>query len=70
MFAEASPLREGLLHYIDSMEQMHSLLNLQIRQHFGGPDSLPREWQGFIDAVNAAYIEFDGRREAFHGPSD
>src|SRR6516165_12367879 len=44
------------------MEQMHSMLKRQIGLHFGGPDSLPKEWQGFIDAVNGAYFEFDADR--------
>src|SRR5262245_13408963 len=41
------------------MEQMHSLLRHQIRHYFGGPESVPKEWQSFIDAVNTAYFEFD-----------
>src|SRR6516164_10886707 len=45
-----------------AMEQMHSMLKRQIGLHFGGPDSLPKEWQGFIDAVNGAYFEFDADR--------
>src|SRR5215471_16538593 len=44
------------------MEQMHNLLKHQIRQHLGGPDSVPEEWKGFIDAVNIAYFEFDAGR--------
>src|SRR5215471_5716806 len=44
------------------MEQMHSLLKRQVRRYFGGPDFLPQEWQGFVDAVNAAYFEFDKSR--------
>jgi len=46
------------------MEQMHNLLKLQIRRHFVATDSLPREWQGFLDAVNTAYFEFDAGRDA------
>src|SRR5262249_2608264 len=34
-------------------------LKRQIGLYFGGPDSLPEKWQGFIDAVNIAYLEFD-----------
>ena len=41
---------------------MHSLLKRQIGLHFGRPDSLPKEWRGFIDAVNSAYFEFDADR--------
>src|SRR6516162_1885891 len=44
------------------MEQMHSLLKRQIGLYFGGPDSLPIDWRGFIDAVNAAYFELDKSR--------
>jgi PAS domain-containing protein len=52
------------------MEQMHSLLKRQIGLYFGGPDSLPQEWRGFIDAVNMAYLELDpdcGRLERSPG---
>jgi PAS domain S-box-containing protein len=45
------------------MEQMHSLLKRQIRRHLAGLDSLPKEWQGFVDAVNNAYFEFDADRD-------
>ena len=41
------------------MEHMHSLLKSQIGLYFGGPDSFPKEWQGFIEAVNGAYLEFE-----------
>src|SRR5215470_9035468 len=44
------------------MEQMHSVLERQIGVHFGGPDSLPKEWQGFINVVNDTYFEFDAER--------
>jgi formate hydrogenlyase transcriptional activator len=44
------------------MEQMHNLLKLQIQRYFGQPISLPKEWQGFLDAVNSAYFEFDAGR--------
>jgi PAS domain S-box-containing protein len=44
------------------MEQMHSLLKRQLKRHFGGLDSLPKEWQGLLDAVNKAYWEFDADR--------
>jgi PAS domain S-box-containing protein len=44
------------------MEQVHSLLKRQIRRHLGGLHSIPREWQGFVDAVNDAYFEFDADR--------
>jgi two-component system sensor histidine kinase/response regulator len=44
------------------MKQTHSLLKRQLKQHFGGLDSLPKEWQGFIEAVNNAYWESDTDR--------
>src|SRR5262249_58163112 len=47
------------------MEQMHSLLQDQIRRYFGAPDFLPKEWQSFIDAVNKTYLEFDTGRRTF-----
>jgi formate hydrogenlyase transcriptional activator len=52
------------------MEQMHSLLKLQIRRYLSGPDSLPKEWQGFIDAVNMAYLEFDASRGTLERPPE
>ena len=42
---------------------MHSLLKRQLRRFFGDPFSTPEEWRGFVDAVNAAYQEFDADRE-------
>jgi PAS domain S-box-containing protein len=44
------------------MEQMHSLLKRQLKRHFDDLDSLPKEWQGLLDAVNKAYWEFDADR--------
>src|SRR5215813_14058349 len=44
------------------MERMHNRLKLQIRRYFGEPESLPKEWQGFINAVNTDYVEFDAGR--------
>jgi two-component system sensor histidine kinase/response regulator len=44
------------------MEQMHSLLKRQIKRHFGDPSSISKEWQGFIEAVNDAYLEHDSDR--------
>jgi len=41
------------------MEHMHRLLKSQIGLYFGGPDPFPKEWQGFIEAVNSAYLEFE-----------
>jgi PAS domain S-box-containing protein len=45
-----------------SMERMHSLLNRQIRRYFGSSESLPKEWQPFIAAVNDAYVHSDADR--------
>lgn len=42
---------------------MHSLLQRQLTKNFEDPSGLPEEWQGFLDAVNAAYQEFDDDRE-------
>jgi len=42
---------------------VHSLLKRQLRRFFGDRFSTPEEWQGFVDAVNAAYREFDADRE-------
>jgi PAS domain S-box-containing protein len=39
----------------------HSLLKRQLKKYFGVHD-VPREWEGFIEAVNAAYREFDADR--------
>ena len=44
------------------MEQLHSLLKRQLRQHFGDQFSIPKDWQGFIDSVNDAYWETDTAR--------
>jgi PAS domain S-box-containing protein len=41
------------------MESMHSLLKRQVKRYLRSPDSLPREWQPFIAAVNEAYVQFD-----------
>jgi len=46
----------------ESMEPMHSLLTRQIRRYLGGVDSFPKAWQGFVDAVNQAYVAFDADR--------
>ena len=45
------------------MEQMHSLLNRQLRRYFGDQFHIPEDWQGFIDTVNDAYRESDMDRE-------
>ena len=38
---------------------LHSLLRRQLRRHVGNPDTVPPEWQAFIDAVNQAYRQSD-----------
>jgi PAS domain S-box-containing protein len=45
------------------MEQSHSLLKRQLKRCFGDGFRIPKEWQGFVGAVNAAYQEFDIDRE-------
>jgi two-component system sensor histidine kinase/response regulator len=52
------------------MEQIHSLLKRQLRRHFGDLDSLPKEWQGLLDAVNEAYREFDADRSTLERSLD
>ncbi|HEX7400965.1 MAG TPA: GGDEF-domain containing protein, partial [candidate division Zixibacteria bacterium] len=44
------------------MEQTHSLLKRQLKRHLGDLDSLSREWQTFLEAVNTAYEEYDDDR--------
>jgi PAS domain S-box-containing protein len=39
--------------------QIHSLLKRQLKRQFGEEFQVPEAWQGFIDAVNNAYREFD-----------
>jgi PAS domain S-box-containing protein len=41
------------------MDHMHSLLNRQLRRHFGDQFRIPDEWQEFINSVNDAYLESD-----------
>jgi two-component system cell cycle sensor histidine kinase/response regulator CckA len=52
------------LQYHNNMPLRHSLLKQQFKQHFGETFVIPGEWQGFVDAVDAAYSEFDGARVA------
>jgi two-component system sensor histidine kinase/response regulator len=44
------------------VEQTHSLLKRQLKRHLGDLDSLSREWQTFLEAVNTAYEEYDDDR--------
>jgi signal transduction histidine kinase len=45
------------------MEPTHSLLKRQLKRHFGDHFRVPAEWQEFVNAVGAAYREFDFDRE-------
>lgn len=38
---------------------MHRLLQRQIKKHFGSLDSIPSEWQGFLNAIDEAYCQYD-----------
>ena len=38
---------------------MHRLLRRQLRRLFGDSPTVPEEWQGFVDAVDQAYEQFD-----------
>lgn len=44
------------------MAGRHSLLQRQIRRHFGSEDAVPAELRGFLDAVNVAYQQADTDR--------
>src|SRR5208282_3780956 len=44
------------------MTPRHSLLKRQLKRCFVEAFVIPAEWRGFIDAVDAAYSEFDGDR--------
>jgi two-component system cell cycle sensor histidine kinase/response regulator CckA len=39
------------------MEQVHRLLERQLRQHFGENFVIPQEWRGFVEAINDTYSE-------------
>jgi PAS domain S-box-containing protein len=39
------------------MEQVHRLLERQLRQYFGENFVIPEEWRGFVEAVNDTYSE-------------
>jgi hypothetical protein len=41
------------------MNGLHSLLKRQLKRYFRTPETAPKEWDGFIAAVNAAYFESD-----------
>jgi PAS domain S-box-containing protein len=41
------------------MKDVHTLLKDQLRQYFDSLESIPEEWQGFIEAVNNAYWQSD-----------
>ena len=44
------------------IDRLHSLLRRQLRRHFGGSESIPAEWQGFLAVVDDAYRQFDEDR--------
>ncbi len=44
------------------MEQMHSLLNRQLKRYYGREGAIAKERQGFIEAVNNAYCQSDTDR--------
>ena len=44
------------------MESTHSLLKRQLKRHLGDTNSIPHEWQSFLEAVNTAYEEYDADR--------
>ncbi len=46
------------------IKRMHDLLKRQLKRHFGGLDSIPKEWQAFVKTVNDAYWESDRNRIA------
>ncbi len=46
------------------MKRIHNSLKRQLKQHFGGLDSIPKEWQAFVETVNDAYWESDRNRIA------
>jgi signal transduction histidine kinase/CheY-like chemotaxis protein len=41
---------------------MHNLLKRQLKRYFDGSVTIPPEMEGFLDAVNSAYKEFDTDR--------
>ena len=38
---------------------MHRLLQRQLKRHAGSVETIPEDWQSFIDAVNEAYHHAD-----------
>ena len=45
------------------MKQIHNILKRQIKQYLGNRDAVPKEWQGFVEAVNNAYWQSDVDRD-------
>lgn len=41
---------------------MHRLLKRQLDRHVGGSEAIPPQWQAFVEAVDAAYVQFDDDR--------
>lgn len=44
------------------MDLLHRLLKRQLKRYFGELSTQPKNWQGFIEVVNEAYIQFDTDR--------
>jgi PAS domain S-box-containing protein len=44
------------------MDNLHSLLKRQLKNHFGAQFSIPPEWRPLVSLVDAAYREFDNDR--------
>src|SRR5262245_66208685 len=44
------------------MPEPHSLLRRQLRRHFGSPEVVPSEWEGFLGAVSDAYRQLEADR--------
>ena len=52
------------------MESLHGLLKRQLKRHGIDPDALPELWIGFLEAVNAAYVQSDHDRRMLENSLD
>ncbi|HEV8581405.1 MAG TPA: ATP-binding protein [Thermoanaerobaculia bacterium] len=52
------------------MTGRHNLLARQIRRYLGGEDAVPAEWQPFLDAVDAAYLQLEVDRSLLERSMD
>jgi hypothetical protein len=52
------------------MKPMHSLLRRQLKQQFDDTESLPDEWQVFVESVNQAYWQSDVDRNMLERSPD